>query len=124
MNQKILVRAWDKKNNYMFYAGSLSGVGDFYMAQYKEDTDFYERFVIDYEWMLASGFNDIAGKDIFAGDIIEFSIYSEGGETKIQDTISFSNGSFKLDKRCELLSTRMAPHHNLKVIGNTFEGIF
>ncbi|RCX20895.1 putative phage protein (TIGR01671 family) [Anaerobacterium chartisolvens] len=67
----LAFRAWDKKNKRMFYAGSLSGVGDFYMAQHKDDINFYERFLIDYEWTRSTGIESYNRKTIFENDIVK-----------------------------------------------------
>lgn len=69
---KIRVRAWDKKNKRMLYLGSLSAVGDFYMTHHQEGIDFYERFMIDYEWMQSTEVIDKNGKTLHDGDIIKF----------------------------------------------------
>ncbi len=76
MSRKINFRAWDKKNKYMFYAGSLSGVGDFYMARYEDKTcdgeEFYNRFSgVDYEWLQGTGMQSANNRDIFDGDIVK-----------------------------------------------------
>lgn len=76
---KLSFRAWDKKNKYMFYAGSLSGVSDFYMARHNEKIytgeEFYNRFSdVDYDWMQDTGAVDKNDRNIFDGDIVKCDI--------------------------------------------------
>ncbi len=123
--REINLRAWDRKNKYMFYAGSLSGVGDFYMARYSEKVcdgeEFYNRFSsIDYEWMRFTGLRDKNDRQIYEGDIVSWSIFPDSGESKVIDIVDFASGCFRAKKRCEILGTK-EPHRRLEVIGNIYE---
>ena len=42
-------------------------------------------------------------------------------EIRIRDSIGFSSGCFKVEKRVELLFNKQAPHIKLEIIGNIYE---
>lgn len=79
MSAPIKVRAWDKKNKRMLYLGSLSAVGDFYRTKFNEKgildetsfADFYERFMLDFEWNQSTNKESLNHKTVFVNDIVK-----------------------------------------------------
>lgn len=128
---KLSFRGWDKKNHRMFYAGSISGVCDFYEERHKEytgETPFYEKFTgIDYEWMQSTCTNDKKGRTIFDGDIVKCDIplrdvfYPEDiGVVSIDLAIS---GKINIRNKTGLVSEKDFIMYvgKLEVIGNIYE---
>lgn len=125
----IKFRAWDKINKKMcssigtertFYGGHLCL--EITKARPDEDSlDNKSVALFNYELMQFTGLLDKNGKEIYEGDIVEWTIFPEGKKpTRIKDAVGFSNGCFKVEKRVELLGLK-EPHRKLEVIGNIYE---
>lgn len=119
VTREIKFRAWDDLNKEMKLAWHPRFKVDGYTTEILQD-DILMQF---------TGLKDKTGKEIYEGDIVEWSIYEDAQDTvdgieaeiRIRDSIAFSNGCFKCDKRTELLFNKMAPHRKIEVIGNIYE---
>lgn len=122
MDKIMTFRVWDKKRKFMFYAGSLSSVGDFYRTQYNdkvtnydEGEEFYEKFITDYDWMPSVGMTDKFGRNIYEGDFVKI-------QDEIFEVMWLSYGwelfNFKTNKTHHLNDVIK---YQCEVVGNKYE---
>ena len=138
MNREIKFRAWHKDLKKMFKIGQITfekGTWNFEPT----DRDFIGMsipFQPSFVLMQYTGLHDKNGKEIYEGDIIEFSydVFTENFDTKVgRGTIEFIDGAFYI-KPFEIEGKKIKDIDNeewfllytvntdtLKVIGNVFE---
>jgi len=136
MNREIKFRAWDKGTSTMKYSKPYyDGIGycpeelkGEYCPAELIDNNGHQSHISDvlmnsdlYIPMQYTGLKDRNGKEIYEGDIVRWSIWPEDSEeTKVIDTVGFSNGCFRSNKRYQLLCL-IEPHRGVEVIGNIHE---
>lgn len=68
-----------------------------------------------------TGLFDVNGKEIYEGDIVEWSVFPDDGSTiRIRDVVKYSLGCFITRNRREIMGFK-APHHGVEIIGNIHE---
>lgn len=121
----IKFRAWDKESHEMIELANpriYYGNGNKLVFGDNFHDDEIDGVTKNYVLMQYTGLQDSQGREIYEGDIVEFSIFPEPEqETKrIRDAIAFRGGCFVLSKRLDLLGG-MPPHRGIEVIGNVHE---
>ena len=125
--REIKFRAWDKVGEVMVYQDRITiAENGNWILMSKPGSDFEGRGI---PLMQYTGLRDKNGKEIYEGDIIEWSVYEDAQDTasgeeeksRWKDSVYFSNGCFALEKRKELLFNFLAPHKELEIIGNIYE---
>ena len=117
MNRIIKFRAWDKHAKHMF---PVFGLGQdwvtettFHGLQDFSGKEFRERIVI----MQYTNFQDVLGKDIYEGDIIQATTHRPFFEIQKIVLVSFDGAS--LD--CEEIKRKCCKSYYFKILGNKFE---
>jgi uncharacterized phage protein (TIGR01671 family) len=111
---ELKFRAWEKSLKEMIPIHSI----DFQTKMINTRSAW--RWLHEVELMQYTGLHDKNGKEIYEGDIVEFNIFSDLPR-RCRDVVAYSNGCFKVEKRTELLCTRLAPHFDLEIIGNIYD---
>lgn len=128
MTREIKFRAQNFGGYWRYSDKCKNGLGEFF--NYFKPDDGSTPILSQNTLGQYTGLKDKNGKEIFEGDIVEWSVWIDaqdsvdGTEThkeRFRDSIGFGSGCFKLEKRTELLFNKMAPHMEFEIIGNIYE---
>lgn len=114
--REIKFRAWDKHKNKMDNGFIMNSNGEILETMYGEII----ATLPNYKLMQYTGLKDKNGKEIYEGDIIEWSLFPDGAKVRIRDVVEFKRGCFIAKNRMELLGIK-PPHREIEVMGNIYE---